>query len=128
MSGTVHHVDSNTMSKKHKKQEGTLSVKQSVTPAKQDQATLSVKQSVTPAKQDQATLSVKQSVTRNMVNDKESFIYTPTNTAYNKKKIRLTPMISPITQLKGGIKNHNHTKENSFFNFPQTRKRKQEWK
>ena len=47
MSGTVHHVDSNTMSKKHEKQEATLSVKQSVTPAKQDQATLSVKQSVT---------------------------------------------------------------------------------
>ena len=137
-------MDSNTTSKKHKKQEGTLSVKQSVTPAKQDQvtlsvkqsvtpvkqdqATLSVKQSVTPAKQDQATLSVKQSVTRNTVNDKESFTRTPTNATYNKKKIRLTPMISPITQLKGGIKNHNHTKENSFFNFPQTRKRKQERK
>ena len=96
MSGTVHHVDSNTMSKKHKKQE--------------------------------ATLSVKQSVTRNTVNDKESFTRTPTNTTYNKKKIRLTPMISPITQLKGGIKKHNHTKENSFFNFPQMRKRKREWK
>ena len=52
MSGTVHHVDSNTMSKKHEKQEATLSVKQSVTPVKQDQVTLSVKQSVTPAKQD----------------------------------------------------------------------------
>ena len=48
MSGTVHHMDSNTMSKKHEKQEVTLSVKQSVTPMKQDQATLSVKQSVTP--------------------------------------------------------------------------------
>ena len=114
MSGSVHHVDSNTTSKKHKKQEvtlsvkqsvtpakqdqATLSVKQSVTPAKQDQATLSVKQSVTPAKQDQATLSVKQSVTQNMVNDKESFTRTPTNTTYNKKKIRLTPMISPIRE------------------------------
>ena len=128
MSGTVHHVDSNTTCEKHKKQDATLSVKQSVTPAKQDQATLSVKQSVTPAKQDQATLSVKQSVTQNTVNDKESFTCTPTNTMYNKKKIRLTPMISPITQLKGGIKNHNHTKENSFFNFPQMRKRKWEWK
>ena len=128
MSGSVHHVDSNTMSKKHKKQEVTLSVKQSVTPTKQDQVTLSVKQSVTPAKQDQVTLSVKQSVTRNMVNDKESFTRTPTNKTYNKKKIRLTPMISPITQLKGGIKNYNHTKENSFFNFPQMRKRKREWK
>ena len=72
MSGTVHHVDSNTMSEKHEKQEATLSVKWSVTPVKQDQVTLSVKQSVTPAKQDQVTLSVKQSVTRNTVNDKES--------------------------------------------------------
>ena len=125
MLGTVHHVDSNTMSEKQEKQEVTLSVKRSVTPAKQDQATLSVKQSVTPVKQDQATLSVKQSVTRNTVNDKESFTRTPTNTTYNKK-IRLTPMISPITQLKGGIKKQNHTKENSFFNFPQTRKRKRE--
>ena len=112
MSGSVHHVDSNTTSKKHEKQE----------------ATLSVKQSVTPVKQDQVTLSVKQSVTRNTVNDKESFTCTPTNTTYNKKKIRLTPMISPITQLKAGIKNHNHTKENSFFNFPQMRKRKRERK
>ena len=68
MSGSVHHVDSNTTSEKHEKQEATLSVKQSV------------KQSVTLAKQDQATLSVKQSVTRNMVNDKESFTCTPTNT------------------------------------------------
>ena len=80
-----------------KQDQVTLSVKQSVTPTKQDQATLSVKQSVTPAKQDQATLSVKQSVTRNTVNDKESFTHTPTNATYNKKKIRLTPMISPIT-------------------------------
>ena len=40
MSGTVHHVDSNATSEKHKKQEGTLSVKQSVTPVKQDQETL----------------------------------------------------------------------------------------
>ena len=101
MSGSVsvHHVDSNTLSKTHKKQEATLSVKQSVTPVKQDQATLSVKQSVTPAKQDQVTLSVKQSVTpakqdqvtlsvkqsvtQNTVKDKESFTCTPTN---NKKK------------------------------------------
>ena len=112
MSGSVHHVDSNTTSEKHEKQE----------------ATLSVKQSVTPAKQDQGTLSVKQSVTWNTVNDKESFAHTPTNTIYNKKKIRLTPMISPITQIKGGIKNYNHTKENSFFNFPQMRKRKRERK
>ena len=139
---SVHHVDSNTMSETHKKQEATLSVKQSVTPmkqdqvtlsvkqsvtpVKQDQGTLSVKQSVTPVKQDQATLSVKQSVTQNMVNDKESFTCTPTNTTYNKKKITLTPMKSPITQIKGGIKNYSYTKENSFFNFPQTRKRKWE--
>ena len=73
---SVHHMDSNTMSETHEKQEVTLSVKRSVTPAKQDQATLSVKQSV-------ATLSVKQSVTQNMVNDKESFTCTPTN---NKKR------------------------------------------
>ena len=115
MLGTVHHVDSNTMSEKHEKQEATLSVKQSVTPAKQDQATLSVKQSVTPAKQDQATLSVKQSVTWNTVNDKESFTRMPTNTTYNKKKIRLTPMISPITQLKGGIKKPQPHKRKFFF-------------
>ena len=80
------------------------SVKQSVTPAKQDQP--SVKQSVTPAKQDQP--SVKQSVTQNMINDKESFTQTPTShasTKHNKKKkIILTPMKSPITQIKGGIK------------------------
>ena len=63
MSGTVHSVDSNSMSEKHDKQEVTLSVKRSVTPAKQGQATLSVKWSVVPAKQDQATLSVKWSVT-----------------------------------------------------------------
>ena len=128
MSGSVHHMDSNTTSKNHKKQEATLSVKQSVTPTKQDQVTLSVKQSVTPAKQDQATLSVKQPVTQNTVNDKESFTCMPTKTTYNKKKIRLTPMISPITQIKGGIKKYNHTKENSFFNFPQMRKREQERK
>ena len=60
MSGSVsvHHVDSNTTSETHQKQEATLSVKQSITPTKQDQVTLSVKQSVTPVKQDQATLSV----------------------------------------------------------------------
>ena len=62
--------------------------------------------SVTPAKQDQP--SVKQSVTQNMINDKESFTQTPTshaNTKHNKKKkIILTPMKSPITQIKGGIK------------------------
>ena len=115
MSGTVHHVDSNTMSKKHNKQEVTLSVKQFVTPAKKDQVTLSVKRSVTPAKQDQATLSVKQSVTRNTVNDKESFTHMPTNTTYNKKKIRLTPMISPITQLKGGIKKNTTTQKKILF-------------
>ena len=96
MSGTVHHVDSNTTSEKHKKQE----------------VTLSVKQSVTPVKQDQATLSVKQSVTRNTVNDKESFTHMPTN---NKKKITLTPMISPITQLKGGIKKPQPHKRKFFF-------------
>ena len=112
MSGTVHHMDSNAMSEKHEKQEGTLSVKQSVTPAKQDQA----------------TLSVKQSVTQNTVNDKESFTRTPTKATYNKQKIRLTPMISPITQLKGGIKKPQPHKRKFFFNFPQMRKRKQERK
>ena len=80
------------------------SVKQSVTPAKQDQP--SVKQSVTPAKQDQP--SVKQSVTQNTINDKELFTQKPTShasTKHNKKKkIILTPMKSPITQIKGGIK------------------------
>ena len=62
--------------------------------------------SVTPAKQDQP--SVKQSVTQNMINDKESFMQKPTShasTKHNKKKkIILTPMKSPITQIKGGIK------------------------
>ena len=80
------------------------SVKQSVTPAKQDQP--SVKQSVTPAKQDQP--SVKQSVTQNMINDKESFTQKPkshASTKHNKKKkIILTSMKSPITQIKRGIK------------------------
>ena len=80
------------------------SVKQSVTPTKQDQP--SVKQSVTPAKQDQP--SVKQSVTQNTINDKELFTQKPTShasTKHNKKKkIILTPMKSPITQIKGGIK------------------------
>ena len=80
------------------------SVKQSVTPTKQDQP--SVKQSVTPAKQDQP--SVKQSVTQNTINDKESFTQKPTSHASikhnKKKKIILTPMKSPITQIKGGIK------------------------
>ena len=80
------------------------SVKQSVTPAKQDH--LSVKQSVTPAKQDQP--SVKQSVTQNMINDKESFTQKPkshASTKHNKKKkIILTSMKSPITQIKEGIK------------------------
>ena len=76
----------------------------SLTPAKQDQP--SVKQSVTPAKQDQP--SVKQSVSQNTINDKESFTQKPTShasTKHNKKKkIILTPMKSPITQIKGGIK------------------------
>ena len=40
MPGSVHHVDSNTTSEKHEKQEATLSVKQCVTAVKQDQATL----------------------------------------------------------------------------------------
>ena len=140
MLGSVHHVDSNTMSEKHEKQEVTLSVKQSVTPvkqdqvtlslkqsvtpAKQDQVTLSVKQSVTPTKQDQATLSVKQSVTQNMVNDKESFTRTPTNTTLNKKKIRLTPMISPITQIKGGIKKLQPHKRKFFFQLSTNEKEK----
>ena len=100
-----------------KQDQVTLSVKQSVTPTKQDQATLSVKQSVTPTKQDQVTLSVKQSVTWNMVNDKELFTCTPTNATYNKKKIRLTPMISPITQLKGGIKTTTTQKKILFSTF-----------
>ena len=136
----VHHVDSNTMSKTHEKQEATLSVKQSVTPTKQDQATLSVKQSVTPAKQDQTTLSVKQSatpvkkdqmtlsvkqsVTRNTVNDKESFTCMPTNTTYNKKKITLTPMKSPITQIKGGIKKLQPHKRKFFFQLSKNEKEK----
>ena len=95
----------------------------SVTPAKQDQP--SVKQSVTPAKQDQP--SVKQSVTQNTINDKESFTQKPTShasTKHNKKKkIILTSIKSPITQIKGGIKKTNHRKENSFFKISQTRKR-----
>ena len=86
MSGSVsvHHMDSNTTSKTHEKQE----------------ATLFVKQSVTPTKQDQVTLSVKKSVTWNTINDKELFTCMPTNTIYNKKTITLTPMKSPITQLR----------------------------
>ena len=97
---SVHHMDSNTMSETHEKQE----------------VTLFVKQSVTPVKQDRATLSVKQSVTRNTVNDKESFTCTPTNTTYNKKKkIIITPMKSPITQIKGGIKKLQLHKRKFFF-------------
>ena len=110
--------------KKHKKQEVTLSVKQSVTPTKQDQVTLSVKQSVTPTKQDQMILSVKQSVTWNTVNDKESFTRMLTNTTYNKKKIRLTPIISPITQLKGGIKKLQPHKRKFFFQLSTDEKEK----
>ena len=56
-------MDSNRTSETHKKQEQTLSVKQSVTPTKPSGTTLSVKQSVTPAKPSGTTLSVKQSVT-----------------------------------------------------------------
>ena len=101
MSGSVsvHHVDSNTTSKTHEKQE----------------ATLFVKQSITATKQDQATLSVKKSVTWNTINDKELFTSTPTNTIYNKKKITLTPMKSPITQIKGGIKKLQLHKRKFFF-------------
>ena len=121
-------MDSNTTSETHKKQDVTLFVKQSVTPAIHGRVTLSVKQSVTPAKQDQVTLSVKQSVIRNTVNDKESFTRTPTNTTYNKKKITLTPMKSPITQIKGGIKKLQLHKRKFFFQLPQTRKRKRERK
>ena len=88
----------------------------SVTPTKQDQP--SVKQSVTPAKQDQP--SVKQSVTpANTINDKESFTQTPTShasTKHNKKKkIILTPMKSPITQIKGGIKKLQQQKRKFLF-------------
>ena len=108
MSGTVHHVDNNIMSEKHEKQE----------------VTLSVKWSVTPVKQDQVTLSVKQSVTRNTVNDKESFTCTPTNTTYNKKKIRLTTMISPITRRKGGIKKTQPHKRKFFFQLSTDEKEK----
>ena len=131
MSGSVsvHDVDSNRKSETPTKQDqATLSVKQSVTPTKQDQVTLSVKQSVTPMKQDQVTPSVKQSVTpmkqdqatpfvkqsvtQNTVNDKESFTRTPASTKHNKiKKIILTPMKSPITQIKGGIKKTATTKK-----------------
>ena len=121
---SAHHMDSNTKSETHEKQEVTLFVKQSVTLAKQDQVTLSVKQSVTPTKQDQATLSVKKSVTRNMVNDKESFTCMPTNTIYNKKKITLTPMKSPITQIKGGIKKLQLHKRKFFFQLSTDEKEK----
>ena len=129
---SVHYVDSNTKSEIHEKQDqatpsvkqsvtpakqdqATPSVKQSVTPVKQDQATLSVKQSVTPAKQDQATPSVKQSVTQNMINDKESFTPTTMSTQYNRKKIIITPVNSPITQIKGGIKKIKPHKRKFFF-------------
>ena len=74
------------------------SVKQSVT-----QDTINDKESVTPVKEDHP--SVKQSVTQNMINNKELFARTPTSTKHNKrKKIIITPMKSPITQIKGGIK------------------------
>ena len=49
-------------------------------------------------------LSVKQSVTQNTVNDKEPSTRTPASKYNKKKKIILTPMKSPITQIKGGIK------------------------
>ena len=75
-------------------------------------------------KQDQVTLSVKQSVTQNTVNDKESFTRMPTNTTYNKKKIRLTPMISPITQIKGGIKKLQTHKRKFFFQLSTDEKKK----
>ena len=47
-----------------------------------------------------------------MVNDKESFTCTPTN---NKIKIILTPIKSPITQIKGGIKKLQPHKRKFFF-------------
>ena len=48
----------------------------------------------------------------------------PTNTTYNKKKIRLTPMISPITQLKGGIKKSQPHKRKFFFQLSTDEKEK----
>ena len=59
-----------------------------------------------------------------MVNDKELFTRMPTNTTYNKKKIRLTPMISPITQLKGGIKKPQPHKRKFFFQLSTDEKEK----
>ena len=50
-----------------------------------------------------------------MVNDKESFTRTPASTKYNKKKIILTPMKSPITQIKGGIKKTTTTQKKILF-------------
>ena len=75
-------------------------------------------------KQDQVTLSVKQSVTQNMVNDKESFTRTPASTKYNKKKIILTPMKSPITQIKGGIKKPQLHRRKFFFQLSTDEKEK----
>ena len=88
---------------------------------------MSVKPSVKLSVKPSVKQSVKQSVTQNTVNDKEPSTRTPAS-KHNKKKIILTPMKSPITQIKGGIKNCNHKKENSFFNILQMRKRKWEQK
>ena len=150
-----HDIDSNRASETHKKQEQTLSVKQSVTPAKPSGTTLSVKQSVTPAKPSGTTLSVKQSVTpakpsgttlsvkqsvtpakpsgmtlsvkqsvtNITANDNESFTRTP---KINRKKIILTPIESPITRIKGGIKKIHPPKQRFIFQHFANKKEKTE--
>ena len=54
----------------------------------------------------------------------ESFTCTPTKTTYNEKKIRLTPTISPTTQLKGGIKKPQPHKRKFFFQLSTDEKEK----
>ena len=74
--------------------------------------------SVKPVVKPSVKPSVKQSVTQNMTNEKESFTPTPTSptrTQCNGKKIIITPVNSPITQIKGGIKKIKPHKRKFFF-------------
>ena len=119
----VDDVDSNKNSKTPAsvKQSVNASVKQSVNPSVKPSVNLSVKQSVNPS----VKPSVKQSVTENMINEKESFTPSPTRTQYNGKKIIITPVNSPITQIKGGHKKKIKPHKRKIF-FPAFHKRERE--
>ena len=87
--------------------------------------------SVKPVVKPSVKPSVKQSVTQNMTNEKESFTPTPTSpmrTQCNGKKIIITPVNSPITQIKGGIKKIKPHKRKFFSSISQMRKRNGEQK